>query len=275
MSAYVPTGSVLMTKLVSLFPHNTGTALPTHQAVIVVFDAVTGAPAAFLDGTEITAVRTGACSALSVRLLARQDAAVLAVLGTGTQARSHARAVVRVRDIELIRVAGRHEGKVARLVAELEEELQIEVRSSASYADAIRGADVVCAATHATEPVVRRVWVSPGTHVTSVGYNVAGRELDDDLVVQSLICVESRSAALAPVPSGSPDLLEPLRAGLITEEHVHAELGELVAGTKPGRTSREQLTLYKSVGVAVQDAAAASLVVAAAQRTGIGRHIDL
>lgn len=275
MSAHVPARSVLMTKLVSLFPHNAGTALPTHQAVIVMFDAGTGAPVALLDGTEITAVRTGACSALSVRLLARQDAAVLAVLGTGVQARSHARAVVRVRDIEQIRVAGRDAGHVAQLVAELAEELKIEVRSSASYADAIRGADVVCATTHATEPVVRRAWVSPGTHVTSVGYNVSGRELDDDLVVQSLVCVEWRQAALAPLPSGSPDLLEPLRAGFITEEHVHAELGELVAGTKAGRTSKEQLTLYKSVGVAVQDATAASLVVAAAQKAGVGRHIDL
>lgn len=275
MSAHVAARSALMTKLVSLFPRNGGTALPTHQAVIVVFDADTGAPVAFLDGTEITAARTGACSALSVRLLARQDAAVLAVLGTGVQARSHARAVVRVRAIEQIRVAGRHPGKVELLVGELAEELQLEVRSSPSYADAIRGADIVCATTHATEPVVRRAWVSPGTHVTSVGYNVAGRELDDDLVAQSLVCVEWRQAALAAVPSGSPDLLEPIRDGVITDEHLHAELGELVAGTKVGRTSDEQLTLYKSVGVAVQDATAASLVLAAARSAGVGRHFDL
>ena len=275
MSAYVPAGSALMTKLVSLFPRNAGTLLPTHQAVIVVFDADTGTPAAFLDGTEITAVRTGACSALSVRLLARPDAAVLAVVGTGVQARSHARAVPRVRPIEEIRVAGRDLRKVELLVAELARELGVEVRGFGSYAEAIHGADVVCATTHATEPVVRRAWVSPGTHVTSVGYNPAGRELDDDLVAQSLVCVESREAALAPVPSGTPDLLQPISIGLITEEHVHAELGELIAGTKPGRTSDEQITLYKSVGVAVEDATAASLVVAAAHRVGVGRQLEL
>lgn len=275
MPGYVPSLGVLVTKLVSLFPGNAGTSLPTHQAIIAVFDPETGSPVALLDGTEITAVRTGACSALSVKLLARENASVLAVLGTGVQARSHARAVVRVRPITEVRIAGRDVGKADALAVELATELGLPVRAVDSFRQAISGADVVCATTHALEPVVCREWLAPGTHVTSVGYNPAGREVDDATVVDALVCVESRRAALAPVPAGSNDLTQPIRDGLITPEHLHAELGELVAGVKPGRSSSEQITLYKSVGVAVQDAAAATLVLAAARETRAGYALTL
>jgi alanine dehydrogenase len=200
---------------------------------------------------------------------------VLAVLGTGVQARSHARAVVRVRPIAEVRIAGRDAGKAAALAVELATELGLPVRAADSYREAINGADVVCATTHALEPVVCREWLAPGTHVTSVGYNPAGREVDDATIVDALVCVESRRAALAPVPAGSNDLTQPIRHGLITPEHLHAELGELVASVKPGRTSSEQITLYKSVGVAVQDAAAATLVLAAARETRAGRELTL
>jgi ornithine cyclodeaminase len=275
MPGYVPSLGALVSKLVSLFPRNAGSAIPTHQAVIAVFDPETGSPVALIDGTEITAVRTGACSALSVRLLAREDASVLAVLGTGVQARSHARAVIRVRRISEVRVAGRNTQKADALAAELARQLGLPVRAVGSYQEAVQDADIVCAATHALEPVVRGEWLAPGTHVTSVGYNPAGRELDDQTVVDALVCVESRRAALAPVPAGSNDLTQPIRDGLITPDHVHAELGELVAGTKPGRASVEQITLYKSVGVAAQDAAAAALVLAAARDTSTGQQFTL
>jgi alanine dehydrogenase len=275
MPGYVPALDVLMSKLVSVFPRNAGGPVPTHQALIAVFDPENGAPVALLDGTEITAARTGACSALSVRLLAREDASVVAVLGTGVQARSHARAVVRVRAVSELLIAGRDRAKAEALASKLASELGVSVRAVASYREALERADVVCATTHSVEPAVRREWLSPGTHVTSVGYNPQGRELDDRTVVDALVCVESRSAALAPVPTGSTDLIEPLGAGLITPEHVHAELGELVAGTKPGRTSPEQITLFKSVGVAVQDAAAAALVLARAREAGAGHEIAL
>jgi alanine dehydrogenase len=275
MPAYVPALGALVSKLVSLFPRNADTGIPTHQAVIGVFDPETGSPKALLDGTEITAVRTGACSALSARLLAREEASVLAIIGTGVQARSHARALVRVRPIGEVLTAGRDRGKAEALAAELGDELGISVRAVGSYREAVERADVVCATTHALEPVVRREWLAPGTHVTSVGYNPAGRELDDRTVVDALVCVESRRAVLAPAPAGSKDLIEPIRAGLITPDHVHAELGELVSGAKPGRTSPDQLTLYKSVGVAVQDAAAAALVLARAGELGAGREIAL
>ncbi|HEY3483354.1 MAG TPA: ornithine cyclodeaminase family protein, partial [Streptomyces sp.] len=228
MPGFLPSAAVLMTKLVSLFPNNDGVRVPTHQALIVAFDPDTGEPAALLDGTAITAARTGACSALSTRLLAREDATVLAVLGTGVQARSHARAICRVRPIQQIRVAGRDPAKTAVLAAELSAELEGEVRAVSDYAAALDGADIAAATTHAVEPVIRRSWLTPGVHITSVGYNPAGREIDDATVTEALVCVESRQAVLAPLPAGSNDLLMPIRDGLITADHVHAELGELI-----------------------------------------------
>jgi alanine dehydrogenase len=275
MPGYLPSPDVLMAKLVSLFPRNAGTGLPTHQAVIAVFDPGTGAPAALLDGTAITAARTGACSALSARLLAREDAAVLAILGTGVQARSHASAMCRVRPIRQIRIAGRNPARAADLAAELSGALPVAAEAVPSYREALDGADIACAATHTAEPVIRRSWLSPGTHITSVGFNPAGREIDDATIAAALVCVESRQAALAPFPAGSNDLLIPIREGIITAGHIHAELGELVAGQKRGRSSHEQITLYKSVGVAVQDAAAAALVIAAARERGAGQQIGL
>jgi alanine dehydrogenase len=275
MPGYVPSQGSLVTKLVSVFPRNAATALPTHQAIIVVFDPATGAPAALLDGTVITAVRTGACSALSARMLAREDASVLAVLGTGVQARSHARAVSRVRPVQEIRIAGRNLSRAESLAGELQKELDVEVRAVHSYREAMADAQIVCATTHPGDPVVRREWLHPGTHVTSVGWSPTGREVDDATVAEALVCVESRRVALAPVgAAGTPDLAEPLGDGLIAEDHI-VELGELVAGTREGRTSPDQITLYKSVGVAVQDATAATLVLAAARRAGAGRDLTV
>jgi len=273
MPGFVPSAKVLMSKLVSMFPRNAGTELPTHQAVIVVFDSDSGQPVALLDGTAITAIRTGACSALSARLLARPDADVLAILGTGVQARSHAQAMRRVMPIRRIRVAGRDYAKAVALAAELSDTLQADAQAVETYREALQGAGVACATTHSAEPVIRRSWLTPGVHVTSVGYG--GREIDDATVADALVCVESRRSALAPFPSGSNDLLMPIRDGVITADHVHAELGELVAGIKPGRSSPDQITLYKSVGVAVQDAAAAALVLMAARKHGIGEEIAL
>ena len=275
MPGYVPSQGALVTKLVSLFPRNADTALPTHQAVILVFDPATGTPAALLDGTVITAVRTGACSALSARLLGREDASVLAVLGTGVQARSHARAMVRVRPIREIRITGRDLPRADALATDLQKELDVEVRAVGSYREAANGAQIVCATTHPTDPVVRRAWLDPGTHVTSVGWSPSGREVDDATVADALVCVESRRVALAPgSAAGTPDLTEPLRDGVIAEDDI-VELGELVAGTRTGRTSADQITVYKSVGVAVQDATAATLVLAAARRAGAGRDLAL
>jgi ornithine cyclodeaminase len=173
---------------------------------------------------------------------------------------------VRVRPIEEVRLAGRDPDRTTAAATELAEELELPVRPC-SHEEAVAGADVVCACTAAVQVVVRRDWLAPGTHVTSVGFNAQGRELDDATVADALLVVESRASALAPPPAGSTDL-----SGA---PDVHAELGELVAGTRPGRTSPEQITLYKSVGVAVQDAAAAALVLRAARERGVGRELEV
>ena len=262
MPAYVPSAG-LACKLVTLFPQNRDRE--THQAAIMVFDPQNGTPVALMDGTYVTATRTAAGSALATRLLARDDAHVLALIGTGVQARTHARAIPRVRGIDEIRVAGRDPAKAAALA----DELGPAARAVSSYEEAIRGADVVAATTHTVEPVVRREWLDPGTHVNSVGLNPAGREVDAATVADATVVVESRESALAPPPAGAPELVGIDPAG------VHAELGEIIAGARPGRTSQDELTLYKSVGVAVQDVAAAALVLSAARERGIGREVDL
>ncbi|MDQ2912237.1 MAG: ornithine cyclodeaminase family protein [Chloroflexota bacterium] len=273
MPAYLPSSGALVTKLVSLFPRNTDR--PTHQAVIVVFDADNGSPLALMDGEAITAARTAAGSALATDLLARQDAYRLVVIGTGVQARAHLRAVSRVRKFRSICVVGRDAGKAKELAMEFGSENVGEVGAYTNIEQAVREADVVCACTHSQEPVVRREWLSAGTHVTSVGYNTAGREVDGATFRDALLVVESRAATLAPPPAGSNDIAIAIAEGAMTREHVHAELGELVSGVRPGRGDAKQITLYKSVGVAVQDAAAAAMVLEAARKGGIGRVIDL
>jgi len=272
MPAYLPASGALTTKLVSLFPRNTDR--PTHQAVIVAFDAATGTPAALLDGEAITAARTAACSALATDLLARKDAKRLVVIGTGVQARAHLVAVSRVRDFSAVSVVGRDTEKAKRLAREIGTP-RVQAGAYASVEQAVREADVVCACTHSPDPVVRREWLRDGAHVNSVGYNTAGREVDEGTVVDALVVVESRGAALAPPPAGPNEINWPIRDGKITKEHLHAELGELVAKTKPGRTNDRQLTLYKSVGVAAEDAAATALVLRLAKERGIGREVAL
>jgi alanine dehydrogenase len=273
MPGYVPSQGALVTKLVTLFPTNAGSEVPTHQALIACFDPLNGKPTALIDGTYITATRTGAGSALSARLLAREDSAVLTILGTGVQARSHARAMCRVRPIEEIRVTGRDGAKAAELADELSAAVGIATTAVGSP-EAFKGADIVCATTHSPDPVVRREWLEPGTHVTSVGYNPDGRELDDDTVRDARLFVESRRAVLAPIPAGSHDLIDPLEAGVITADRI-AELGEVISGKAPGRADADEITVYKSVGVAVQDAAAAALVLRTARERGIGREVEI
>jgi ornithine cyclodeaminase/alanine dehydrogenase-like protein (mu-crystallin family) len=259
MPAYSPTAG-LGCKLVTLFPGNTDR--PTHQAAIALFDPSTGTPLALMDGTYITATRTAAAAALAARMLARADAAVLAILGTGVQARTHARAFARIREWREIRVAGRDAARTEALARE------IGAVPSASFEDAVRGADVIAATTHSAEPVVQASWVAPGTHVSSVGYNAPGSELDPALVRAATIVVESRESAFSPPPGGAPEL-----AGVDPDSV--AELGEVLSGGRRGRTTPVETTLYKSVGVAVQDLAAAALVLAAARERGAGVQIEL
>jgi alanine dehydrogenase len=259
MPAYSPSAG-LGCKLVTLFPGNTDRH--THQAAIVLFDPENGSPIALLDGTYITATRTAAAAALAARLLARPDAKVLSIIGSGVQARSHARAFAHIRDWTEIRIAARDSAKAAALASELG------ATCADSFEEAVRGADVVAATTHSAEPVVRAEWVLPGTHVSSVGYNAPGSELDPALVRAATIVVESRDSAFAPAPGGAPELADLDPASI-------AELGELLSGARRGRATPIEITLYKSVGIAVQDLAAAALVVAAARARHVGLEIEL
>ena len=259
MPGYVP--GALAAKLVTLFPHNRDRE--THQAVICVFDPANGTPIALMDGTHITATRTAAGSALATRLLAREDVHVLAILGAGVQARTHADALRRVRQFAEIRIASRTPERAAELAAE------IGGTPVGSWEEAVRGADVVAATTHAAEPVVLREWLEPGVHLNSVGANPGGNgEIDPAIAREALVAVEFRDSTFAPPPAGAPEFRDGPPEGAV-------ELGELVSGTRSGRTSPDQITLYKSVGVAVQDAAAAALVLAAALERSVGREIEL
>jgi alanine dehydrogenase len=248
MPAYLPSAG-LACKLVSLFPENRDRH--THQALIAVFDQTNGTPVALMDGTYITATRTAAGSALATRLLAREDAHVLALLGAGVQARTHADALRRVRAFDEVRVASRDPQRAAALAEEVGG-IAVE-----TFEEAVRGADVVCCCTHASEPVLRREWLARGVHVCSVGASQEGPELDEETVRAGLLCVESR-VAFEPPPAGAFELqgLDPAAA---------VELGEVLSGTREGRADEEQITVYKSMGHAVEDAAAAALVLERAQ----------
>jgi ornithine cyclodeaminase/alanine dehydrogenase-like protein (mu-crystallin family) len=250
---------VLETKLVSVFAENRG--LPSHQATISVFDDETGEPLALMDGTEITAVRTGAASAVSTRALARPEARVLAVLGAGVQGRAHVEAARRVREFDEIRVASRTPRRAQELARD------VGALAVDSFEEAVRGADVVCACTDASQPVLSAEWLSPGMHVTSVGASRDGPELDRATVTAGLLVVESR-VAFEPYPAGAHEL-----QGL--DASAAAELGEILAGTREGRTSDDQITVYKSMGHAVEDAAAAGLVYRRALERGVGTEVEL
>jgi ornithine cyclodeaminase/alanine dehydrogenase-like protein (mu-crystallin family) len=256
MPAYLPSRAALTTKLVSVFPENRDR--PTHQALICCFDSDTGTPIAVMDGTLITAMRTAAGAAVATRLLARANSAAVAIVGTGVQAGTHVQAL-RCLGMNDFVVAGRDPAKVDAFAAEHS------LSSAPSIEEAVEHADVVCVTTHADAPVIAREWIRPGTHVNSVGYNTQGTgELDAATIRDAFVVVESRDAAFAPPPSGAVEL-----RGVIEPADV-AEVGE-----RPTRASDEQITVYKSVGVAVQDAAAATLVLAAARTQGIGTEVAL
>jgi ornithine cyclodeaminase/alanine dehydrogenase-like protein (mu-crystallin family) len=251
MPGYVP--GALGAKLVTLFAQ----AEPAHKALIVLFDEHDGTPLAVMDGTEITAVRTAAASAVAARELSRADALVLAVVGASVQGESHARVLPRVREFGEIRIASRSESRAAELAEAVGgRALPVE--------EAVRGADVVCLCTDADQPVLDPAWLAPGAHVGSVGY---GRELPVELAQRGPLVVESR-VAFDPPPAGAFELqgLDPDAA---------AELGEVVAGARAGRSDAEEVTVYKSMGHAIEDVVAGRLVYDAALAAGRGARIDI
>ena len=259
MVGYVP-GSGMEGKLVSVFPHNR--ARPSHQALIALFGEEDGAPLALMDGTYITAIRTGGAAAVAARAIAREDAKVLAILGAGAQGDSHLETFPRVRDFAEIRVASRDAGKAAALAAR-----HARARVAASFEAAVRGADVVACCTDAREPVIRREWLKAGAHVSSVG-GTFGPELDAGTLAAARIFVEWRGAATHPPPAGAHEL-QGFDVDRLTE------VGEVLSGTRPGRRFADELTVYKSTGHAVEDLAAARLVYDRACAQGAGVQLPL
>ena len=243
-------GEAMGVKLVTFYPGNAERGIETHMALVALFDPATGEPLVVMDGTYLTEMRTAAVSAAATRRLARPDARVLAILGSGVQARSHLELLSRVRDFAEVRVWSRTAAHVEHFVETARRTGSAappKVVACATAEGAVRGADVVVTATSATEPVLRGAWLSPGAHVNAVGACVAGwRELDDD-VMSNVVYVDSRAAAA--VESG--DVIQSKCA-------VEAELGELFAGKVVARA--EETTVFKSLGMAVEDVAAASLV---------------
>jgi ornithine cyclodeaminase/alanine dehydrogenase-like protein (mu-crystallin family) len=261
MPAHAP-GHSIVVKLVSIFHGNHRFGLPGHQALICLLDPETGATRAVMDGTFITALRTAAAAALSTRLLAREQARTLAIVGAGVQGAAHLRMLPRARDFTEIRVASLDVADVQRVAA-----LDSRARAVDSVEQAVRGADVVSLCTTAGHPVVRHAWLTPGAHVTSVGYMPPDGELAREILEQGRLFVETRLAFAAP-PVGCAELtgLDPERG---------TELGEVLLGTRPGRQSPVELTVYKSMGHAVEDMVAADLVFRRAAADGAGRLVTL
>jgi len=261
MPGYVP-GVGLEVKLVSVFPANHGLGKPSHQGLIAVFDEQDGTPLALMDGTYITAIRTGGTAAVAARALARQDAAVLAILGAGVQGWSHLETFPLVRQFREIRVASRSREHAAALARR-----HPGARVAESFEAAVRGADVVACCTDAREPILRLEWLQAGTHVSSVG-GTWGPEVDADTIAGSRVFVEWRGAATNAPPAGAAEL-QGIDPATLTE------VGEVLAGTRPGRRSPDEITLYKSTGHAVEDAATARLVYDRAIAEGSGVRLTL
>lgn len=274
MPAYVGSPAAIGAKVITVFPGNHGTRLDAHQGAVLLFDASNGALHAVLDATAITSIRTAAVSALSARLLAREDADDLAILGSGVQARMHLDALPLVRRIRRIRIWSRSRGNAEKLRDQEQMRgrpgARIEVCDSAEAA--VRDASIVCATTSASEPVVQGAWIADGAHVIAVGSATPrAREVDTALVKRSRLFVDSRISAL----KEPGDILIPLDEGEITPDHIVAELGEVVIGRRPGRGSATEITFFKSLGLAVEDLASAQHVYAQAMARGVGTRIDL
>jgi alanine dehydrogenase len=272
MPGYLGEPKTIGAKVITVIPGNHGTAFDSHQGAVLLFDSDNGSLTALLDATAITTIRTAAVSAVATRALSRQNATVLAILGAGVQGQAHLEAMCAVRSITSLRVWSRTRDHASRLAALAAERYRIAVSVSPSGADAVDGADIVCTTTSATEPVLCGEWLSPGAHVNAVGTSTANaRELDTAAVVRARLYVDRRESAL----NEPGDLLVPLREGAIGADHIVGELGEVLVGSAPGRGHADEVTLFKSLGLAIEDLAAASFVCAAAARAGAGVRIEL
>ena len=259
-------------KAIAAFPGNHGTEYDTHQGVVILFDAEKGLLRAIVDGTAITALRTAAVSGVATSLLARSEAGDLAIIGAGTQARSHLDAMLYVRDIQRVRVyslplEGAHQ--FARRESE-RHDIKIEVMESAS--EAVTGADIICTVTTAKEPVLKGDWLAPGAHINAVGaFTPSTRELDTTAVVKARFYVDRRESAL----NEAGEFLIPEGEGVIDDSHIVGEIGEVLLGKAPARESAEEITLFKSLGIAIEDLAAAHHIYIKAQESVQGLWVEI
>ena len=271
MPASLATPAALGLKAIAVFPGNDGTDLDSHQGLVILFSPETGAPRAILDASSITAIRTAAVSGAATRAMALPGAGDLAILGSGVQARSHLEAMAAVRPLRRVRAWSRDQGRLAEFVRWSAASLRIEIAPCSTPRDAVQGADIICTTTAASQPIVESAWVAPGTHINAVGSSIpTSRELDTATVARARLVVDRRESALAE----AGDFLIPRKEGAITDAHIQAELGEVISGKVPGRTSPAEVTLFKSLGLAIEDLAAATHVLAKAEAAGIGLLTD-
>ncbi len=241
-------------KLISVFPENFALGIQSHQGLVILFDPGSGAPVCVVHAGEITAIRTAAASAVATDALARKDARRLAILGYGEQAGTHARAIDKVRNLESISIWGRSPERARDFAERMHTELAVPVSSAGTVEEAVAEADIICTVTSAAEPILKGAWVRPGTHLNLVGSSHAGPvEVDNDLVVCSRFIADSREGVL----NQGAEFLRAKAAGLIGDDHIVAEIGQVLAGEIEGRRSAEEITVYKSLGHVVQDLATA------------------
>jgi ornithine cyclodeaminase/alanine dehydrogenase len=263
--------SALAVKIVTVFPENPNKhQLPTVIANVTVLDPETGKCLAFMSGTTLTALRTGATTGLATKLLSRQNAARLAIFGSGVQAEYQLEAIASVRELERVIVYSPHQEHARRFASRMSSKLNAKVDCAGSSEDALRGADIIVAATTSRSPVFDGRSVAPGTHINGVGSHTPDvRELDSVTIQRSKVVVDSRNAAL--VEAG--DLIIPMREGIVTSNNIWAELGEVLIGKRPGRMHDQEITVFKSVGIAIQDAAVGFLAYKRAEGRALGIQV--
>lgn len=272
MPAYIPSPESLGAKLVTVFGENHKKQLPSHMATILLLDPDTGALLALMDGRYITEARTAAVSAISTRFLARTDASRLAIIGSGVQARSHLEAYQHVRSLSEVRIWSPTERSRQQFVHDMSPQVSMPIVAAASAEAAVRDADLIVLVTSSPTPVIDDGWVADGAHVVCVGAcRPTQQEMPPQLVARSRLYVDSSAAAI--VESG--DIVMNIAAGLFDTSHVRGELGELILGRIEGRTSPDEITVFKSLGMAVEDVVAADLVFRRASETGAGTELIL
>jgi len=258
-------------KTVCVFPGNPAKGKDAHQGAVLLFSAETGELRALMNASAITAIRTAAVSGVATDLLAREDASDLAIIGAGVQARTHLKAMAEVRPIKRCRVASRSIEHAGQLAKEMSGNVPFAIEPVDSVAKALDGADLVATVTNSKEPVVQREWISAGVHLNVVGSSTPlAREVDTATIAESALFVDRRESTL----NEAGDYLFAMRESAIGPEHIRAELGEVLTGQKPGRTSPEEITLFKSLGLAVEDLAAANYLYRQAQEGNAGTWID-